>query len=140
MKAAVLYDINTPLKIERMVLPNIENDQVRIRLVASGVCHSDWHVIKGEWPFIPIPIILGHEGAGIVEEIGSAVNNVKVGDHVVLSWKRNCGLCDVPADQRGRQMDKFNGLGTFSTETIVPQDVVIPIDKEIPLPQAALVG
>ena len=44
MKAAVLYDINTPLKIERMVLPNIENDQVRIRLVASGVCHSDWHV------------------------------------------------------------------------------------------------
>ena len=159
MKAAVLYDINTPLQIEQFALPNIENDQVRVRLVASGVCHSDWHVIKGEWPFIPVPIILGHEGAGIVEEVGSAVNNVKVRDHVVLSWKRNCGLCemcqvgypnlcDVPADQRGhphfpesdRQMDKFNGLGTFSTETIVPQDVVIPIDKEIPLPQAALVG
>ena len=159
MKAAVLYDINTPLQIERIALPNIENDQVRVRLVASGVCHSDWHVVKGEWPFIPIPIILGHEGAGVVEEIGSEVNNIKVGDHVILSWKRNCGLCemcqvgypnlcDVKADQRGqphllnsgRQMDKFNGLGTFSTETILPQDVVIPIDKEIPLPQAALVG
>ena len=159
MKAAVLYDINTPLQIERIALPNIENDQVRVRLVASGVCHSDWHVVKGEWPFIPIPIILGHEGAGIVEEIGSEVNNIKVGDHVILSWKRNCGLCemcqvgypnlcDAEADQRGqphllnsgRQMDKFNGLGTFSTETILPQDVVIPIDKEIPLPQAALVG
>ena len=159
MKAAVLYDINTPLQIERIALPNIENDQVRVRLVASGVCHSDWHVVKGEWPFIPIPIILGHEGAGVVEEIGSEVNNIKVGDHVILSWKRNCGLCemcqvgypnlcDAEADQRGhphllnsgRQMDKFNGLGTFSTETIVPQDVVIPIDKEIPLPQAALVG
>ena len=159
MKAAVLYDINTPLQIERIALPNIENDQVRVRLVASGVCHSDWHVVKGEWPFISIPIILGHEGAGIVEEIGSEVNNIKVGDHVILSWKRNCGLCemcqvgypnlcDAEADQRGqphllnsgRQMDKFNGLGTFSTETILPQDVVIPIDKEIPLPQAALVG
>ena len=159
MKAAVLYDINTSLQIERIALPNIENDQVRVRLVASGVCHSDWHVVKGEWPFIPIPIILGHEGAGVVEEIGSEVNNIKVGDHVILSWKRNCGLCemcqvgypnlcDVKADQRGqphllnsgRQMDKFNGLGTFSTETILPQDVVIPIDKEIPLPQAALVG
>ena len=159
MKAAVLYDINTSLQIERIALPNIENDQVRVRLVASGDCHSDWHVVKGEWPFIPIPIILGHEGAGVVEEIGSEVNNIKVGDHVILSWKRNCGLCemcqvgypnlcDVKADQRGqphllnsgRQMDKFNGLGTFSTETILPQDVVIPIDKEIPLPQAALVG
>ena len=159
MKAAVLYDINTPLQIERIALPNIENDQVRVRLVASGVCHSDWHVVKGEGPFISIPIILGHEGAGIVEEIGSEVNNIKVGDHVILSWKRNCGLCemcqvgypnlcDAEADQRGQphllnsghQMDKFNGLGTFSTETILPQDVVIPIDKEIPLPQAALDG
>ena len=159
MKAAVLYDINEPLQIEQFALPDIEDDQVRVRLVASGVCHSDWHVIKGEWPFIQVPTILGHEGAGVVEEIGPSVNNVKVGDHVVLSWKRNCGfcemcqvgypnLCDEPADPRGlprftesdRQMDKFNGLGTFSTETIVPQDIVIPIDKEIPLPQAALVG
>ena len=159
MKAAVLYDINTPLQIEQFMLPDIADDQVRVRLVASGVCHSDWHVIKGEWPFVPIPTILGHEGAGVVEEIGSAVGNVQVGDHVVLSWKRNCGLCemcqvgypnlcDEPHDQRGlpyfpgseRTMAKFNGLGTFSTETIVPQDVVIPIDKEIPFQQAALVG
>ena len=76
MKAAVLYDINAPLQIEQFVLPDIEDDQVRVRLVASGVCHSDWHVIKGEWPFISIQIILGHEGAGIVEEIGSEVNNI----------------------------------------------------------------
>ncbi|MEM7033815.1 MAG: Zn-dependent alcohol dehydrogenase [Chloroflexota bacterium] len=159
MKAAVLYDINTPLQIETFDLPDIEDDQVRVRLIASGVCHSDWHVIKGEWPFVPIPTILGHEGAGVVEEVGSAVHTVKVGDHVVLSWKRNCGLCemcqvgypnlcDEPADERGRphfsdtdkMMNKFNGLGTFATETIVPQDVAIPIDKEIPLAQAALVG
>jgi len=159
MKAAVLYDINTPLQIEQFDLPDIEDDQVRVRLVASGVCHSDWHVIKGEWLFVNLPTILGHEGAGVVEEIGSAVHNIKKGDHVVLSWKRNCGLCemcqvgypnlcDEPHDSRAlpqfpdsdRTMDKFNGLGTFSTETIVPQDVVIPIDKEIPFSQAALVG
>ena len=159
MKAAVLYDINTPLQIEQFDLPNIEADQVRVRLMASGVCHSDWHVVKGEWPFVPLPTILGHEGAGVVEEVGPAVHTVKVGDHVVLSWKRNCGLCemcqggypnlcDEPADQRGlprfpgsaRTMNKFNGLGTFATETIVPQDVAIAINKEIPLAQAALVG
>ncbi|MEM7133133.1 MAG: Zn-dependent alcohol dehydrogenase [Chloroflexota bacterium] len=159
MKAAVLYDINIPLQIETFDLPNLEDDQVRVRLEASGVCHSDWHVIKGEWPFVPLPNILGHEGAGVVEAIGSDVRNISVGDHVVLSWKRNCGLCemcqegypnrcDEPADHRGNptqpersdSMNRFNGLGTFATETIVPQDVVIPIDKEIPLPQAALVG
>ncbi len=159
MKAAVLYDIDKPLEIEEFTLPNIDSDQVRVRLIASGVCHSDWHVIKGEWPFIPVPIILGHEGAGIVEALGSAVSGIEVGDHVILSWKRNCGLCemcqvgypnlcDEPPDVRGlpqfrnsnKTMEKFNGLGTFSTETIVPKDVVIPIDKDIPLPQAALVG
>ena len=117
------------------------------------------NVVKGEWPFVTIPAILGHEGAGVVEEVGPAVHNVTVGDHVVLSWKRNCGLCemcqggypnlcDEPADTRSlpqfpesdRTMAKMSGLGTFSTETIVPQDVAIPIDKEIPFQVAALVG
>lgn len=159
MKAAVLYDIKTPLQIEEFTLPNILPDQVRVRLVASGVCHSDWHVIKGDWPHIPVPTILGHEGAGVVEEVGEKVGHVRKGDHVVLSWKRNCGLCemcqsgypnlcDEVPDQRAlprfpggdRTMNKLLGLGTFSTETIVPGDVVIAIDKEIPLQQAALVG
>ena len=160
MKAAVLYDINTPLTIEQFDLPDIEPDQVRVQLIASGVCHSDWHVVKGEWlGIIPIPAILDHEGAGIVEEVGSAVHSVKKGDHVILSWKRNCGLCEMcqvgypnlcemQPDTRGlpqfpesdRTMDKMTGLGTFSTETIVPQDMAIPIDKDIPLQKAALVG
>jgi S-(hydroxymethyl)glutathione dehydrogenase/alcohol dehydrogenase len=95
MKAAVLYEPNTPLRIEEFELPDLGPRHVRVRLVASGVCHSDWHVIKGEWPHIPIPSILGHEGAGVVEEVGSAVKGVAVGDHVVLSWKRNCGLCEM---------------------------------------------
>jgi S-(hydroxymethyl)glutathione dehydrogenase/alcohol dehydrogenase len=159
MQGAVLYEPNTPLVVERFELPKPGPEHVRVKLVASGVCHSDWHVIKGDWPHIPIPSILGHEGAGIVEEVGAAVSGIAVGDHVVLSWKRNCGLCemcqrgypnlcDALPDERAlprfpgseRTMRKLLGLGTFSTETIVPQDVVIPIDKSVPLAQAALIG
>ena len=152
MKAAVLYDFNTPLQIEQFDMPDIADDQVRVRLEASGVCHSDWHIVKGEWVDINRPpVILGHEGAGVVEEVGPQVHSVKVGDHVVLSWMRNCGLCEMcqvgypnlceePWDRRGqplfpgskRPMKRMNALGTFSTETIVPQDIAIPIDREIP--------
>ena len=159
MRAAVLYEPRTPLRVEEFDLPDVGLTQVRVRLAASGVCHSDWHVVKGDWPHIPVPSILGHEGAGIVEEVGAEVTAVMPGDHVVLSWKRNCGmcemcqrgypnLCDATPDERGRPhfhgseriMDKMLGLGTFGTETIVPEDVVIPIDEDVPLGTAALVG
>ena len=159
MKAAVLYETDTHLKIEEFDLPRPSANQVRVRLVASGVCHSDWHVVKGDWPFVRLPVILGHEGAGIIEEIGSDVTQVQVGDHVILSWKRNCGFCEMcqkgypnlcalPADgsgkpaikTSGREIDQMSGLGTFGTETLVPQDAVVPIDKDMPLAQAALIG
>jgi S-(hydroxymethyl)glutathione dehydrogenase/alcohol dehydrogenase len=159
VKAAVLYEPNTPLQLEEFDPPALGPEHVRVKLAASGVCHSDWHIIKGEWPHSPIPSILGHEGAGVVEEVGTAVRGIAVGDHVVLSWKRNCGLCEmcqkgypnlcdeVPDERtfprfRGsdRTIRKLLGLGTFSTETVVPQDVVIRIDRAVPLQQAALIG
>ena len=159
MKAAVLYEINTPLKIEEFDLPDTGPNQVRVRIVASGVCHSDWHVVKGDWPHIPIPTILGHEGAGVVEEVGSQVSGVREGDHVILSWKRSCGycemcqkgfptLCELPPDTstlprfpgERRTMEKMAGLGTFGTHALIPQDAVIPIDKDMPFAQAALIG
>jgi S-(hydroxymethyl)glutathione dehydrogenase/alcohol dehydrogenase len=159
MQAAVLYEPNTPLRIEEFELPELGPRHVRVRIVASGVCHSDWHVAKGEWPHVTLPAILGHEGAGVVEAVGSAVAGIAVGDHVVLSWKRNCGVCEMcqkgfpnlcdelpdpatlPRLKRGGQpVNKLAGLGTFASATVVPQDVVIPIDKSVPFAQAALVG
>jgi S-(hydroxymethyl)glutathione dehydrogenase / alcohol dehydrogenase len=159
MQAAVLYEPNTPLRIEEFELPELGPQHVRVKVVASGVCHSDWHVVKGEWPHVALPAILGHEGAGVVEAVGSAVSGIAVGDHVVLSWKRNCGLCEMCqkgfpnlCDEMpdaatlprlagdGRAINKLAGLGTFATATVVTQDVVIPIDKSVPLAQAALIG
>ncbi len=159
MKAAVLRKIKEPLSIEEFDLPDLPCDQVHVQLAASGVCHSDWHVVKGDWPHIPTPTILGHEGAGVVQAVGDDVRGIEPGDHVVLAWKRSCGtcemcqqgfpnLCDLPPEEVGRPveraerqpMEKMLGLGTYSTETFVPADVVIPIDKEVPLEAAALVG
>lgn len=159
MKAAVLYEANTPLKIEGFDLPETGSGQVLVKLVASGVCHSDWHVAKGDWPHIPIPTILGHEGAGIVEEVGANVRDIQKGDHVVLTWKLSCGvcemcqrgfpnLCDLPPDTSGlprlhgtgQAMNKMVGLGTFGTYTLVSQESVVRIDKDVPLEQASLIG
>ena len=159
MKAAVLREIQTPLEIEEFDTPDVAHGMVGVRLIASGVCHSDWHVVKGEWPFVEPPVILGHEGAGIVEDVSSGVTGINEGDHVILSWTRNCGhcemcqngfsnLCTLAPDYsclpryKGREdtINKLSGLGTFSTYTVVPQDVVIPIAKDVPLAQAALIG
>ena len=78
MKAAVLYKPETNLIIEEMDLKEPGPEEVLIKMISSGVCHSDWHMIKGEWNHLPLPSMLGHEGAGIVEAIGHNVQNVKL--------------------------------------------------------------
>ncbi len=159
MKGAVLYQARTPLKIEEFDLDEPGPGQVLVKIMASGVCHSDWHVVKGEWPHVPLPAVLGHEGAGIVEAVGPGVSRVKEGDHVILSWKVSCGTCEMcqsgfpalcdlpthtasPARLRGSdtRVNVMGGIGTFSTYTLVPQGAAIPIDKEVPFPQASLIG
>ena len=159
MKAAVLYEPNTELVVEELELDEPAPGEVLVRIFASGVCHSDWHVVKGEWTHLPLPAVLGHEGAGVVEATGPGVTNVKPGDHVILSWKPSCGLCEMcqkgwpnvcqrplqpstkPRNMKnGRDIDRMAGLGTFAAYTVVPEVAAVPIDEDIPFPQAALVG
>lgn len=158
MKAAVLYEANTPVVIEDLDMEEPAQGEVLVKLGASGVCHSDWHVVKGEWTHHPLPTVLGHEGAGVVEATGPGVTNVSPGDHVILSWKANCGLCEVcqkgwpnvcyspmesPRYRRrsdGITVNRLAHLGTFAGYATVPEIAAVPIDRDVPFGQAALVG
>ena len=159
MKAAVLYEPKTPLVIEELELDEPSHGEVMVRMVASGVCHSDWHVVKGEWVHMPLPTVLGHEGAGVIESVGPGVATVKPGDHVILSWRASCGLCEMcqkgwpnlcerPLETasmprvrgKGTEINRMAGLGTFGSYQVVPEVAAVPIDKDIPFAQAALVG
>lgn len=94
MKAAVLRKFGAPLALEEIALSPPMRGEVRVRMVAAGLCHSDLHVIEGNLPY-PLPIVLGHEAAGIVEEIGEGVTTVQPGDHVVVCITFNCGHCST---------------------------------------------
>ena len=92
MKAAVLYDVNTPLKVEEIDLDEPKPGEVRVKIEAVGLCQTDVHYMKGVMP-CPTPIVLGHEGAGIVDAIGEGVTTVQPGDHVVMGVLVPCGKC-----------------------------------------------
>ena len=91
-KAAILEKTGQPLLIDEVECLPLQPHDVLVRLQASGLCHTDFEVIQGSLSY-PLPIILGHEGAGIVEEIGQSVRSVKVGDKVICSWNPFCGHC-----------------------------------------------
>ena len=92
MKAAVCRAFDQPLVIEDLVLDPPKGGEVKVRVAACAVCHSDIHQIRGDWS-AKLPLVAGHEAAGIVEEVGPGVSNVVVGDHVVMSLLRSCGRC-----------------------------------------------
>src|SRR5581483_633647 len=158
-KAAVLNVTNEPLTVETLTLREPREGDVVVRLGASGVCHSDLHAITGDLP-MPIPCVLGHEGAGVVEAVGPGVQRVKVGDHVVLNWVPFCGACwycrsgnnylcqdgyvkAMAAEvfhKNGTTVGQFAGIGSMSEYTIVPETACIPIDADIPLDRACLIG
>ena len=159
MKAALLYEPKTPLVVEEVELDEPGPGEVMVKIMASGVCHSDWHVVKGDFPHIPVPTVLGHEGSGIVEAVGPNVTGVSRGDHVILTWKGGCGRCEfchqgwpnvcelMPSVRSlprvagsGTKVNQMVGLGTFGAYTVVPENAAVPTDKDIPFPQAALVG
>ena len=92
VKGAVMHNFMEPLKIESLKLKPLREGEIVVKMVASGVCHSDLSVVQAKLP-VPPPVVLGHEGAGIVEEVGKGVTDLKPGDHVVLAWVANCGHC-----------------------------------------------
>ena len=132
-------------------------NEVRVKIHAAGLCHSDVSVINGTIPF-PTPVVMGHEGAGVVEAIGSGVTKVKVGDHVVLTTLGNCGQCaacdrgqptfcrdtagklSAPFTVAGERAFQFANAGVFSEYTVVKETSAIVIDPEVPLASASLIG
>lgn len=158
--AAVLRTIGAPLEIEEITLAPIAADQVRVRIMASGVCHSDLSLQNGDLPFMT-GSVLGHEGAGVVEQVGDDVSHVAVGDHVAMAWTPACGecwyckagerhLCDraisdtyampYATDSSGQPLYATMGLSSFATATNCLGRAVIKIDPSIPFEVAALVG
>ena len=98
MKAAILHKPNTPLEVVQVEQQGPKSGEARVRVKAAGICHSDWHVINGDWT-MPLPMVLGHEAAGIVEEVVPGVTNVEPGDHVIFSFPPPCGRS--PGGRRG---------------------------------------
>jgi len=164
MRAAVLTEVNRPLEILELEQEGPKAGEVRVQVMAAGVCMSDWHIMNGDWP-LPLPMVLGHEAAGIVVELGSDVRNVKTGDHVIFSFRPHCGHCrycstghtvlcsghnDTP---RWRMHDgtarvKLNGepvnqmarIGTFSEYVVCPAEQVVAVRKDLPWTHAAIIG
>ena len=141
--AAILYEINKPLQIEELNIPEIEAGQVRVKVAYSGICHTQLNEIrglKGEDKFLPHT--LGHEGSGIVEEIGTGVNKVKPGDHVVLTWIKGSGA-DVPSTlyiKSDSSTVNSGAISTFLTTTVISENRLVKIPNEMPLREAALLG
>ncbi|WP_158888091.1 Zn-dependent alcohol dehydrogenase [Amycolatopsis anabasis] len=163
--AAVFEGVGQDLVVQELELEEPKAGEVLVRLAASGVCHSDYHVVKGEWAATG-PLVLGHEGAGVVEQVGPGVTHVEAGDHVVLSWVPYCGRCEyclagrpglcqqvqqtayenVMADGTSR-LSRAEGTvysyltaGSFADRVVVPATGAVRVRKDAPLDRVALIG
>jgi NDMA-dependent alcohol dehydrogenase len=164
-KAAILWEVGKDWSVEEIELDPPKQGEVLVKLAASGMCHSDEHLVSGDLPF-ELPIIGGHEGAGVVEEVGEGVTWLKAGDHVVFGFIPSCGrcpscstghqnLCDLGAalglgmqitdgtsrhHAGGKDIGLMCLLGTFAHHTVVNEASCIKIDDDIPLDKACLLG
>ena len=165
-RAAVAWKANSPLVIEEIDLQGPQNGEVLVRMVATGVCHTDLFTLSGDDPEGIFPTILGHEGGGIVEEIGTGVTTLKVGDHVIPLYTPECGVCKfclsgktnlcqaIRATQgkglmpdgttrfskNGTPIFHYMGTSTFSEYTVVPEIALAKINKAAPLEKVCLLG
>jgi S-(hydroxymethyl)glutathione dehydrogenase/alcohol dehydrogenase len=161
MKAAVLHEVGQPLVIEDVEVANPEPREVRLRTVAAGVCHSDLHFVNGDYTW-PLPAVLGHESACVVEAVGSDVSYVAPGDHVITCLSIFCGHCRYCTTGRpalcvrkgltrkrdqpqrltmgGKRVNQFLNLSSYAEEMLVHEHAVVKIQKDIPMDRACLVG
>lgn len=141
-KAAVLYKLNSPLVIEEIEMPQLKSGQTLVKILASGICRTQLNEIKGlKGQDKYLPHLLGHEGAGRVEEVGPGVGKVKKGDYVVLSWIKGEGL-DAPSSQYSVSGKVINSgaIATFSQYSVISENRLTKIPKDIPPHHAALLG
>ena len=161
MKAAVFREVGKPLTLEDVQIGKPAPHEVLIRTAAAGVCHSDLHFQKGAYPH-PVPAVLGHESAGVVEQVGSEVRYVAPGDHVITCLSVFCGHCEYclkgrPAlcektetrrapgeaprlSQRGEVVHQFADLSSYAEQMLVHENAVVKITRDMPLDRAALIG
>jgi S-(hydroxymethyl)glutathione dehydrogenase/alcohol dehydrogenase len=143
-----------PARIEELELDPPQRNEVRVRMAAAGVCHSDLHVVDGEWQR-PAGVVLGHEGTAWVESLGEGVTGLEVGDLVVLAWTAPCATCSAcergepwlcsPELQRlhraaGEPIGAYSGIGTFGEHQVVARSAAIKVDPRTPPEIAALIG
>ena len=162
MKAAVFHGPKLPLSIEDVEIDKPQDREVLIKTVASGVCHSDLHFVDGFYPY-PAPAVLGHEAAGIIEEVGRQVTYVKPGDHVICClsvFSGNCEQCmsghpnrcsnkqatqraasDKPRiSQKGKPINQFLDISSYCEKMLLHENAVVKIREDLPLDRAALIG
>ena len=163
--AAVLHDVDQPLRVERIALKALKPDDVLVRIRATSLCHTDLEVCSGQLKF-PLPIVLGHEAAGVVEDVGREVRSVSRGDSVMLSWNPRCGTCFYCEREQpilcerylrlgpeavcfdGTTRFSLNGsdlhhlmyLGTFSEFAVVSEQCAVPMPEQMPFDRACLIA
>jgi S-(hydroxymethyl)glutathione dehydrogenase / alcohol dehydrogenase len=163
---AAVFDGSSPLTVTEVVLESPKAGEVEVAITAAGVCHSDLHVVRDDWQ-VPLPVVLGHEGAGVVTALGEGVTGLDIGDHVVLSWVAQCGTCrqclaghpwqcETAADviaaqgylfdgtsrwsQDGQVLHHYLGVSSFAERVVVPESGAVRVRKDAPLEKIAIIG
>jgi S-(hydroxymethyl)glutathione dehydrogenase/alcohol dehydrogenase len=161
VKAAVLHAPRTPMTIEDVAIEKPKRREVLIRTAAAGLCHSDLHFIEGSYP-TPVPVVLGHESAGVVEAVGEDVTYLKPGDHVISCLSVFCGHCEFCLSGRpsicqdpevktppgvakrltwkGAHLNQFLNLSSFAEQMVVHEHALVKVRPDMPLDLAALIG